>query len=50
MLLIMGGSIIYYFFKLYKKEEEYEIEKNAKIQMELLKENTTLTDENKEMD
>ena len=45
----MAWSIVYYFFNAYKKDEDYLKEIDEKSQKQLLKDQSTAVDEDKEM-
>lgn len=49
MFVFMAGSIVYYFFNAYKKDEDYLKEIDEKSQKQLLKDQSTAVDEDKEM-
>ena len=48
MFLVMGGSIVFYYFKLYNKDEEAQYEKEKEAQNKLLKDKTTSLEDIKE--
>ena len=47
MFVFMAGSIVYYFFNAYKKDEDYLKEIDEKSQKQLLKDQSTAVDEDK---
>ena len=48
MFIVMGGSIVFYYFKLYNKDEEAQYEKEKEAQNKLLKDKTTSLEDIKE--
>ena len=48
MFIVMGGSITYYFFKVYNKDEEAQDEKEKENQNKLMKDRTTSIEDIKE--
>lgn len=48
MFIVMGGSITFYFFRLYNKDEEAQDEKEKENQNKLMKDRTTSLDDIKE--
>ena len=52
MILVISGSIVYYFLKVYKRDLEDEIEKEENSQKEMLRNKSTSTtsQDDKELD
>ena len=50
MFIFMGGSIVFYYFKAYKKDEEDESEKEKENQKKLMKGRTTTFDDVRELE
>lgn len=50
MFIVMGVSIVYYYLKLYQKDEEDLIQKDEEIQKNLLKDKTTVGEESDSLD
>ena len=48
MFIVMGGSIVFYYFKLYNKDEEAQYEKEKEAQNKLMKHKTTSLEDIKE--
>ena len=50
MFVVMAGSIVFYYFKTYKRDEEDEKDKEKENQKKLMKGRTSSVDDDKELE